>query len=110
MKTEYSEGDDITVEYIIGEHGERYPEDTTKLCQKGKVNVRGIALAERVAEEFFHNGGYECTWPLTFDVCVNGAMTGSYEVELEHIPYFTAKLMERRVLHFEPDPRYRIGG
>lgn len=51
----------------------------------------GYWLAEEAAEDFFHkHEGWDCEWPLAFLVYSNGAHLGTWSVDMESRPAFSA--------------------
>ena len=52
-------------------------------------------IAQCIAEHF-HNehDGLECTWPLVFQIFINDESFGSFKVEREWSPDFTATQLE----------------
>lgn len=83
----------MKVEFIVLDHGEKYPEDAGNVVpDKERFDSGGRWLAQQVAEWAHHNcGGWEWTYPLTFEIYVDGEKEGTYEIEREAVPMFTAK-------------------
>lgn len=72
-------------EYSVEPHDERYAFES-KFTPDSKH-----WLAEDAAEDFFHNhDGWECKWPMVFNVYDDDKHLGRYSVDVEHQPHFSA--------------------
>lgn len=75
----------MLVEYTIGDDGCHY-EMTTKW---GKSNPEYIV--EDCAEDFYHNrDGWDSSWPVDITVYINRESIGTFEVECDFEPTFSA--------------------
>ena len=81
----------MEVEYIIRNRSDEYPQDAVMVPQKEHLDSTGRLLAEKAALHYFNDGGYEASWPVTFDIYIDGDLDGRYEIEQEAVPVFYAK-------------------
>ena len=78
-------------EYIVLEHGQKYPRDATVFGSIWEDRRMVSAVAETAAEDYWDNCiGWEATWPLTFELFRDGKSIGRYVVEMEARPEFSA--------------------
>ncbi|KER02858.1 hypothetical protein LGZ99_17380 [Photorhabdus temperata] len=70
-------------EYIIKSFGQKYPDDAVRFCTSITLPNNGIVIAEMAAEEYFKKRtGRGNSWPLDFEIYINGSSIGIFSVEI----------------------------
>ena len=87
----------MKIEYVVQDEG-KYPEGAIGISEREWLNCSNIGktyitqMAVVAAENYhYHQDGWECSWPLTFEIYIDGEKRGVFEVERVPVPEFTAK-------------------
>lgn len=82
----------MKIEYRVPEHdSERIPLEVRIPPERREKDLMWVA--ETAAMDFFDNhGGWECTWPLYFEIYINSELVSVIHVGCEMNPVFNASL------------------
>lgn len=88
----------MIIKFIILDDHETYPDDAHVCGHYPRPNnpatPYGAALA--IAEQYHGDGGYERNdWPLRFEIYFDGKSRGVFESDVEAIPSFSVRKVEK---------------
>ena len=83
----------MTIEYVVANHGHLYPDDAIEFMTK----TEGFSVSALARDYFDNHDGRKDAWPLTFEVYVDGRLSGTFKVGYKAEPVFCAKVISGEV-------------